>query len=213
MYLDDSGKSDEGQGHQSGDDQGDARPFEALREWIVPDLLADAGQSDDGQGPAQPGADAEGQGLQEVVIPDDHEEADAQNGAVNSDQWKENSKRIIQGWEIAVDNHFNQLHESGDNYDEDDEAKVLQAKWHNHQMVDQVIQQGREGKDEGDSLPQIHSGLDFTGYGYEGTHTEEIRKDHVIREDGSEKYNHWMDIDHDPAPPFIASFASTEGNA
>ncbi|MPL59649.1 hypothetical protein SDC9_05204 [bioreactor metagenome] len=129
LYGYHAGEADERHGHEAYGDEGYARAFETRGNGVVlVQLRPYRGQKHDRQPPAGAGPEAEDHGLKEVVVADLEKEYDAQDGAVDRDQGKENAKSHVKGWGKAVDDHLQHLHHAGYDNDENDEGEVFDGQ-------------------------------------------------------------------------------------
>src|SRR5690606_29315118 len=146
-----------------------------------------------GQCPAYASAQTVDDTLTELIIPLHHEQRSTKNGAVHRNEWEEHTECCIEGDEILVEHHFENLHDSRDDADigqQAQEAQVYvwqpcprQSAFSQQSIEDKVIDRHSDGQNDRNCDTQTNSCLDFLGDGQEGTHTQKEGQGHVFDKD------------------------------
>ena len=118
--------------HEADGYEGYSHALERLGNVAVFHLLAYGSEHDDGERPTQSAADGigyavanAGDGLRVVDWQLDallHEERGAHDGAVDGDKRQENAQRRVERWRELLHGHLHELHYSGNDGDEENEA-------------------------------------------------------------------------------------------
>ena len=177
----------EGQSHQAGGDQRDGEALEGLGTVAGNlQLLADGGKQEDGQQEAQTTGDAVDHGPDEVVVILHVQQGDAQHGAVGGDQGQVHAQGGVQGGDVLLQEHFHELHQTGDDQDEGHGLHELQVQ-RDEDQVHQVAECGGQTHNEGHGRAHAHGGVDLLGHAQEGAAAQELGKDKVIGQDSAKR--------------------------
>src|SRR3989339_1737067 len=207
LYGDHAGKAYERHGHEAYGDEGDARPLQPRGNGVVlVELRAYGCQEHYGEPPAGAAAETEHDGLNEIVIPDLHEEDDAEHGAVHRDEGEEDAQGQVEGGRETVDDHFEHLDDPGYHDDENDEGEVLDPQGLYDEVEDGPADGRADAYDHGDGHAQAHGALEVLGDRYEGTGSQEIREEHVAGEDARQEEGEdaYVGCVHFFCPPWLA---------
>src|SRR5574337_52286 len=144
-----AGETHESQAHQAGGDHGDGGALEGVGDVGALQALPDPGEEDQRQGEANGTAEAEQQGLHQVVAQPHVEQGNAQHRAVGGDEGQVNPQHLMQHRAGLLDHQFGELHDGCDHHDEGQGAQIAQVEGGEQVMVDQVAGAAAQGEHEG----------------------------------------------------------------
>ncbi len=124
--------------------------------------------------------------LQQVELLLDHQDRDAQHGAVGGDQGQEDAQRLIERRRELLEHDLDHLHEGRNHEDEDDRLHIDDVQRHEHIGLNQPRHDGRNGHHEGYGSSHAQRSLDFRRHAQKGADAEELRQHDVVDEDGAD---------------------------
>ncbi len=149
LHPDHAAENQESQRHQARDDESDGRSFQPSRErTTLLDFFSDGAHGHDGQHPADAASGTVAQRLQEIVLPNHHEQGGTENRAVDCDQWKKDTQDRIERRKKPLHRHFDKLDKSGDDDNKQDIAEVLEAERKKHFVIHEVVEGCCAGHDK-----------------------------------------------------------------
>ena len=120
-----------------------------------------------------------------------HEETGTHDGAVHGNQREENAQRSIERGRETLHNHFHQLHDAGDDGNEDDERKEGKVHAHFRVLKDlglkQIVGGNGDDQNEDDCHAETEGSLDVLRHSQIGAHSQEKGEYHVVHENGADK--------------------------
>ena len=183
--------------HLPGNVERDAETLQTVRYVAVAEFFANAGKSDEGHGPAETAADAEGHAFAEVVLPFDHEQRAAENRAIHGNERQEDTERVIERRHEPIEQHLEDLYECRDDANvrhepektqvDTGEARPAERAFFQQVGIDQVIDRHRDRLDHHNGDTEPDRGIDALRYREEGAHAEEERQREVLDERGTDE--------------------------
>ena len=184
--LNETRKTHERHGQDTGRDQRNGNAPECPGNVLEIQPLADAGEEHQRQRETDRRSDREGDALQKVELLLDHQNGDAQYGAVGRDERQEDTQRLVERRRELLEDDLDHLHQRRNDQNEDDGLHVDDVERHEHIGLDQPGHDGGDRHDEGHGGAHAHRSLDLRRDAEEGTDAEELRQDDVVDEDGAD---------------------------
>ena len=122
-----------------------------------------------------------------------YKETRAHDGAVHGDEGQEDAERGIERGGEAFHNHFNQLHHTGNDGDEENEREERQiyafddAVWTEHFGLQQIVHGHGDEQHEGYGNAEAEGCLHVLAHCQVGAHAEEEGEYHIVHENGADE--------------------------
>ena len=185
--LDHALEGHEGKGHDSCHDERDGRARHGLGHAAGLQTFAYAGHEQKGEQKTRARGEGVEKRLHEIVPFSLYQKRDAENAAVRGDERQEYAQRGVEGRNGLFEEHFHELHQRGDDEDEDQRLEIFQTGGNEDVFLHQpCAQRGHDG-DEDDGCAHAEGHALFLGAAEVGAVAEVLGQNDVVDEYGGNK--------------------------
>jgi len=180
-------KTHERQRQQAGDDETNWRAGECSRGLRQRQALAQAGEQQQHQREAERRTKAVQQAVHEIEFLLHIQQRHTQHSAVGGDQRQVDAEHLIQARAGLADDHFGELHGTGDDQNERQDAQVFDAQRLQHPVFQHPGRRRREGQHKGGGHAHAQCAVHLLRHTHERAEAEEFDQDHVVDQGSSDQ--------------------------